>query len=416
MTTNSGVFWIGSSDAEIARARALLRTLSQPGVLDELGFLVLLGAFSDRLYPAINTIMTRARYMVFVPAIMRHIEEKRLARTRAADAVARDLQYQLCQALSATDPSDLGIIGRQAGRDIARPPSNVYWTAFAELGVATSRVSESTYYEQLSVGSRSGSHIADDDGNLHDMESDEFWDPEYRTPGVLKPDGSFPAGTSFRLTYQEARQLQERYERLRPDGGTSLLAHLITLGEKRAKVVADSPAPWDIPDLPAVLQRITEHARLLSLLARGAQLQYHALLFEKKRIADTGTLQAFEAWWARCRRDLAEWDLRDFQTLRFVATGQKAGDVTFLSEWRDAVCRGRTARSAYLDGEARDILKRRERDVRGPKGRLRSPFHLREWRAPDEYKPEDVFGLSFRHQTALRFAQDITDGLRSARP
>jgi hypothetical protein len=69
MTLHGGIAWLSSSSAEIARARDVLKALKPGGVLDELGFLVLFGAFADRLYPATNTVMTRARYLVFVPAI-----------------------------------------------------------------------------------------------------------------------------------------------------------------------------------------------------------------------------------------------------------------------------------------------------------------------------------------------------------
>lgn len=61
--------WLASSTAEIARARDILKSLQPTGVIDELGFLMLQGAFADRFYPAIVTPMTRARYLILVPAI-----------------------------------------------------------------------------------------------------------------------------------------------------------------------------------------------------------------------------------------------------------------------------------------------------------------------------------------------------------
>src|SRR4051812_19588807 len=106
VSSESSIVWLASSSAEIARARTVLRSLSQPGVLDELGFLVLLGAFSDRLYPAINTIMTRPRYLVFLPAIFRYLEEKRVAKNRNADAISRQMQFELRNALVETDAKE----------------------------------------------------------------------------------------------------------------------------------------------------------------------------------------------------------------------------------------------------------------------------------------------------------------------
>jgi hypothetical protein len=68
MTFRSGLAWLSSSSAEITRARSVLDALKKPGVIDELGFLMLNGVFAERLYPGVTTIMTRARYLVFVPA------------------------------------------------------------------------------------------------------------------------------------------------------------------------------------------------------------------------------------------------------------------------------------------------------------------------------------------------------------
>ena len=83
MNRRSGVSWLSSSSAEIARARHVLKSLTLGGTIDELGFLVLQGAFADVFYPAVTTPMTRARYFVFVPAIYRYLEEsgEALART-----------------------------------------------------------------------------------------------------------------------------------------------------------------------------------------------------------------------------------------------------------------------------------------------------------------------------------------------
>jgi len=51
MTVPNGLSWLSSSSAEISRARAVLDSLHKEGVINELGFLMLNGAFADRLYP-----------------------------------------------------------------------------------------------------------------------------------------------------------------------------------------------------------------------------------------------------------------------------------------------------------------------------------------------------------------------------
>lgn len=408
----SGVFWVASSDKQIGQARNLLRSLTQPGVLDELGFLILLGALSDRLYPAINTIMTRARYLVFVPVLFRYIEERQLARHKSADSISRDFQFRLCSALRTGAPGESGIIGKDAGREVVRLPSNVYWNALADLGIASTRTSETSYLERLSRGPTSTGRLQDDDGAVHAISDDSFWDTRFNPTQILSSNGEFAQGTSFALTYYEAKQLQNRYSQLRPDDGTSLLSHLLDHGAKSRDAQVDFPAPWEVPGLPANLRHVIGHARLLSLFARGAWLQYHALLFDKRRTKDPGTQQAFEAWWVGARGDLLAWDLKDFSALPCVSRARRPGDVVFLDDWRNAICSQRTARLAYHDESARDCLRQRERAIRGHKARLKSPFHLRTWLAPEKYNPDDSYMLSFRHFVGTRFALDIVAGLR----
>jgi hypothetical protein len=408
----SGIVWLASSDAEISRARTLLRSLTPQGVLDELGFLVLLGALSDRLYPAINTIMTRARYLVFVPAILRHIEERQLAKNRLADGVSRDFQARLCDALLATHPNERGIIGRDAGRSVARPPSNVYWNALADLGIASSRISEGAYLERLTRGHSTSGRHKDDDGLIHELGDDRFWDGTFPTKRALPDSGEFPKGTSFALTSAEARHLQRRYEARRPDGGTSLLTHLLAHGASSASARVEFAYPWDIPNLPSDLVPIVDHARRLSLFARGAQLQYHALLFLKKGSKDPGTNDAFEAWWRHAKSDLASWDLGEFARIPCATKALRLGDVAFFEDWLREVTSARSASSAYRSTEARARLVQREREVRNHKARLKGGFHLRTWIEPEFYDPGDFYALLYRHRTGTQFAIDITNGLR----
>ena len=225
MASRGGIAWLASSSGEIGRARAVLKSMTQAGVLDELGFLVLQGMFADRLYPATNTIMTRARYLVFVPAIYRYLEASGGIRGGDGDRVdgrARALQFELRNVLMANEK--LGVIGVDAGLDIARPPSNVYWSALAELGIATQRVAETTYQGRIAKGLVRQKAVRDDDEAVHPDEVESLWDGDFRTGAVLSSDGAFPASLSFRLTRVEAKELERRYAAVRAQEGGSLVS------------------------------------------------------------------------------------------------------------------------------------------------------------------------------------------------
>src|SRR5436309_9661059 len=149
MAIRSGIGWLSSSSAEITRARDVLKALTPGGVIDELGFLVLLGTFADHLYPAVTTPMTRARYLIFIPALYQWLEQSGKAVGKDADRLSRDLQFELLKVLLTNENT---AIGKESGRNIVRTPSEIYWTALASLGIATQRISEASYQRNLSSG------------------------------------------------------------------------------------------------------------------------------------------------------------------------------------------------------------------------------------------------------------------------
>jgi hypothetical protein len=79
---NSGdqafVGWLDLGADDQRRAREYLSQFNADNTLDELGFGILSDAFADVLFPATNTIMTRTRYLVFVPALCLIVEQERL--------------------------------------------------------------------------------------------------------------------------------------------------------------------------------------------------------------------------------------------------------------------------------------------------------------------------------------------------
>lgn len=407
------MFWFASSANEVAKARAVLRAMKPQGILDELGFLVLLGAISDRLYPGISTVMTRARYLLFVPAIFRHIEERGLARGKNADLVSRDFQIRLCLALMQTNAEDAGIIGKRNNGLVLRPPSSVYWNALTVFGIATRRTSESSYLASIAKRAAPTRTITDDDRVQHEMESDELWSEDVPIAGLISDDGEFAAGTSLALSRAEASYLRGRILDHEAKDEPSLLGYLLN-HEARADGATDWYAfPWEVPNLSPELARITDHARRLSLLARGSQLQYDSLLFAKRQVDDPGTLEAFTAWWEHSAETLRTWDIDDFCAMKCVSYA--ARDDKFLRTWRDAIASCNSAKAAFSSAAARDLVLRRERALRGNKARFASKFHLDEWEPPKTYDASAHYRLTFRQGIGSRIVADIAEPLQRSR-
>ena len=402
--------WLSSSSAEITRARNVLKALTPGGVIDELGFLVLQGAFADHFYPAVTTPMTRARYLILVPAIYQYLEASGRATGRDADRIARDLQYELLKTVE-TEP---GAIGKLSGRKTVRPPAEIYWNALGTLGLARAGVSLSSYHRQLTSGVFKAQRIRDDDAAVHPEEAESIWDSNLRLSYAL-PNGVFPSSTTLRLRKAEATLLRGRYAALMPGGHDTLITHLVSLAERRRLSGLDGiDWPWEVPELPAKTARIVEEARRLSLFARGTTLQYYRLLLEKKGEEDTGADRAFLAWWESAHEDLAAWDLDAFFALvrSWDADRRPVHDRAFLGDWIARCVAARNGSEALHDPEARAVIRRREDHVRPGKQRLRVKYQLDAWQPFRDYGVGQLYQLGYRHPVGRQFAEDITDGLR----
>ena len=392
------------------RARNVLKALTPGGVIDELGFLMLQGAFADQFYPAVTTPMTRARYLIFIPAIYRHLEESGKAKGKNVDRISRDLQNDLLTALLKNEQT---AIGKESGRAIVRPPSALYWNALAVLGVAKQRLSEWSYQNHLHASTMGLKVWRDEDDSAHMEETDSLWNPDLRLSHVMQ-GGAFPENTDFRLRSSEATFLLSGYAALKPSGNDCLITHLVNIARKgRIRDVAGIGHLWDIPFLSEETEKAVGHARLLSLFARGATLQYHRMLIEKRGEEDPGAGEAFVAWWEQARDDMAKWDTGGFFALlqKWGEDRRPERDRQFLAGWIERCKNGRNGQAVLDDSTARKIIGGREDNVRPGKQRLKVKYQLDSWRLMPAYRSEEIYQLGYRHSVGRQFAQDIADGL-----
>jgi hypothetical protein len=393
---------------DMRSARTLIRELQEDGLLDELGFGVLQNAIAERLYPATTTIMTASRYLFFLPAIYEHLENKRTPSRKFEDS-ARELQNQLRDVLKQTEGERRGVIGYQAGKDLKRLPSNIYWNGMRRLGLFRRNWSESTYHTRLDQIYAESEPHEDDDGALHGGEEQALWDRERPTPTFLDAQGNFKPKTDFRLTRAEARDLLHRYETFFPD---SLLTYLLR------NRIPELQYPWDLPRPPASLDLVLRHARALSALAQGVTLHYYALLLEARgqrglAVPEVNLEDAFERWHEEARPVLETWNIEQFLTLDFVADNAlRPGDPTFLRAWRaEALARG-DASTLFRSAKGRQLVRDREARVKPSKARLRFPSYLEAWNpAFLQQGPLGEYGLFYRHRIGQRFAREIIQGL-----
>lgn len=118
--------WTLLSRDALRRAETHLRD-DLEGVRDEIGFLALHQAYSDRFFPGTSVLHTRLRYVLFVPWMYEKIARHH-ARQRVADVLQRE-ELELTRRLLHLGEKQ-GIIGsRNYPKPTAQPPSMIYWSA-----------------------------------------------------------------------------------------------------------------------------------------------------------------------------------------------------------------------------------------------------------------------------------------------
>jgi hypothetical protein len=405
--------WIDLSSDQLVKARTFIQDLREEGVLDELGFGILQTSISDVLYPATNTIMTRARYLYFIPAIYDQMERDRI-RSAQARRESERRQTNLCIVLCKTEPSPgSGVIGRDKKEHLQRFPSNIYWNPLRMLGFMRRVTSEARYHQGLDEYYDALRPVRDDDRTAHAAaEAEPSWDPHRPVANYVEPGGTIKETTDFRLTREEAKDLRDRFSRLSAPEAPSLLSSLISEEE-----TLDLSWPWDAPTSHPFLRKVLTHARALSALAWGMTIQYYSLLSARREEANLEPCQAdlptaFKNWFAQARPLLQDWDIDDFFRQPYVATALRRLDAEQIRGWHSLVLRSKSASSLLKDVEAQEIISKRERTKKPSKARLHVARQLELWKPPSAIS--GTYGLTYRHAVGSRIVRDIRAGLRRA--
>jgi hypothetical protein len=428
LQTSVRMGWLNLSDEEQRRARACLRQFQTEGTLDELGFGIIRDAFADVFFPATSTIMTRTRYLIFVAATFMCIERERLSGVKAARRL-KILEDGLRSLLtrenagSESEKKERGVIGASAKGDLQRYPSSIYWNALKRLGLFQRPRWGLTYYLDHLVDYYSATTPRkDDDGLAHLAATVEpTWDPQLGRllPGSagISKELEFQSGVDFDLTRAEATYLKDGFVAMASEGGSSLIAHLLT----QAKPV-EFNFPWETKcsDLEVAI----DHARAFSMFTKGATLQYYELLVEAQRTkglltSDLTFEKPFEQWWDLTKERLGNWDLDAFLALVRGMCRLRPNDSVFLAAWL-RLCRDAKSGKEFLaDPQARELIRRREWTVRHVKYRLGQDKYLRQWEAPESLDgreftdPEFIpYLLDYRSGIGGRFVSEIVTALR----
>ena len=402
------ISWLDSSPEEQRRVREIIRSFELNETVDELGGRQVFVALSDEMFPGTSVLLSRARYLLFIPWLMQRASA-RPNKLKSLEGYEKDLIEAFLRDadVEAHDRTE-GLIGRVAGRQIKQLPSTAYWSALQAWGILQQPGSRTDILERMASSRATGGAEADELAER----APNIWHPNLskEPTGFLKE--SIAGG--FRLTPGEASWLRERWI---DTASGRLLGALALMDEP----LQEADFPWlsaQCIGLSPELAETIKQAERFAIVLHGSQLLYTLMLTEKcddeqqERIGlDSSDVRAkLDDWasWVFGRAELfVNWDSgTDFWPFVWSRVGNlRRSTPAFFDDWFRVVLEGRQTGVAD-DRQLRQKIELRELELKkAAQSRLRNPQMLRAWNGT----PPGIANYRWRQvQTLIR---DMQEGL-----
>ncbi|MGM7423603.1 DUF6361 family protein [Cellulosimicrobium sp. CpK407] len=402
MTSSFG--WLDTDHAQRRRMLEVVDLFKEQGTVDELGIGSIRDTFSDALFPGTSTLLTRLRYVLFVPWLV----ERSVRSTSTVDDAVRRLradEIRLIESLlegyrDEERGRNQGILGQTARAKLKRMPSEVYWGPLGRWHLRTWDTGVVGHLRRASAlrGASRGRTETDDAGAR-----DTLLDTGFDLAG-LEPPGDLLRSTTFDLRPEEAEVLLER---LRTTTHGSLLGWLL---EHRGAVDlgAASVAQLPLAGVPTDLRTVVDHATRFSLAVHGASLLYNLLVAEAADLP--GQVENYRERLDEWHEELVEtrtldgWDRSELWSV-LTARNERIPLPTrgFTDAWLDVLLDGDRIEDS---SRARDLVAARERRLKGGRARLTNRSARESW------KGESGTGrLDYRWGVTLRLLGDLLPAL-----
>ncbi len=251
--------WVQLSRSAVASAEQALKADSQ-GVRDEVGFLALHQAFSDRFFPGTSVLHTRLRYVLFIPWLME--------RAGGKSALLRKYELELTKQLKDCPKGNQGVIGATVWPDEpSQTPSMAYWSALNRWGILHPRADGVSASRRQTLKRIEAMH-QQSAGRRHEVDGEQWFEhvpsPFVQLPGA--PPELLKAGETldFRLSKDERAFIRRQLLGLRRSPECTEQSLLARLVEARLPV-ADIEVPW----ADSILAVASEDDRRALLLAKN---------------------------------------------------------------------------------------------------------------------------------------------------
>jgi len=385
--------WVDFSKSDRDMVLTVLRQLSEPGALDELGIGTIRDAFADILFPGTSTIQTRAKYLYIIPYLCREIERMHPLRPPEFIAALEQAELDLIDVLDKNGAE--GVIGSRSKAALRRKPSSIYWNALRTYGFFSAPITLSEYAAQ-SYSKQSMAHHQRASGRQRRQGDDEDTAADDWSVGqgdfwrVPFPPENWRDGLSIDLTRIEATDL---FDKILAKSKTkdSLLA--LILRENRV----DFPNYGTFSDLdgmmaimPPDMRRDYGLARGFSNFIYGAQARYNVIYSE-------GQNEGANRLWEEYLAEKPNADLGAIQA----RLKPKASVMRFLKQFQASL-------SPYNEAHLDALIIKREIDL---KTKARAKLTNKELYHYDGHQTVNMAPLTYRLPNVQRIVKDVFEGV-----
>jgi len=413
----ASIGWIDFSPTDRNRVGSVLDLLSPEGMVDELGLGTIRDSLSNKLFPGISTIQTRAKYFFIIPYILREYQamtpaqKRKKSPSKFLENREYEIMWQLAEQYKHIEGNGVIGITKYKPDKIIRRPSTIYWTGLNTYQfIETHGLSMENFLGHLansSLESLLSISIQSDDGNSDDL--DAGYDDIF---GIKVPNKSkWSEQLILDLQKDEAEFFEDRITSISKN---KLIAELL-INNKLWQIFMTSENFMDFAK--AAVQFNLSRKRMLtknleatlilahdfSELMHGAHIAYNCQLHHK-----VFNSSYFDTNWNKWIQNI-QINMLDYKNFNpdllydYILRTRKA-TVQFIGNW------WKQTKMKFLNLEKRDeLVQYQEAIVKGNKARLR-------WNKTDDVKEEKWLGLryfDYRFNQAKTILKDIKTGLQS---
>lgn len=402
--------WIDFSKKDRNRVNTILQLLTPEGQVDELGIGTIRDGLSNRLFPGISTIQTRAKYFFIIPYILWDFLKLPTSERKAKKAIdylqeqEDEVMWDLADMYRNTEGSS-GVIGvtmkRELKERLVRRPSDIYWNGLNVMNFLDSKgLSANAFLSRSDKANLEALTHAVDEAGRHDDKDADF---SNLFNLKVRYDENWRKELSLQLTKSEAAFLKDQMLSLHGSMLQFLMqneeaARLFVMPGQNFVSFARALTQFD---LPPTLKGDLILAHDFAVYMEGAHLAYNQLLHE-----DGSFQQQWDVWYAEFERSLmGKRSAFSIETLKAYAPTTRHTTLQFVQDWVELV-----HVPALNESKKRELIVNQEYKAKGKKARL---MHNNR----DGIEPNKRVGLNqleFRFGKARNIISDLINALNHA--